>query len=52
MGIFVSARDMAKFGLLYLNDGNYEGQQIIPVAWVNDSLQRYSDFVSLANGAK
>ncbi len=43
MGIFVSARDMAKFGVLYLNDGNYAGKQIMPVDWVNDSLQRYSE---------
>ncbi len=43
MGIFVSARDMAKFGLLYLDDGNYDGDQIIPSDWVSDSLQRYSE---------
>ena len=43
MGIFVSARDMAKFGLLYLNDGEYEGNQILSVDWVEDSLQRYSE---------
>jgi CubicO group peptidase (beta-lactamase class C family) len=43
MGIFVSARDMAKLGLLYLNDGNYAGEQIMPADWVNDSLDRYSE---------
>ncbi len=41
--IHVSARDAAKFGLLYLNDGQIEGQQIVPAAWVDDSLQTYSD---------
>jgi CubicO group peptidase (beta-lactamase class C family) len=41
--ISFDARDAAKFGLLYLNDGQYEGQQIIPVDWVRDSLQRYSE---------
>ena len=34
---------MAKFGLLYLNNGKYEGKQIIPASWVNESLQRYSE---------
>jgi len=37
-----TARDMARFGLLYLNDGEYEGKQIISAEWVNDSLQNYS----------
>jgi len=37
-----NARDMAKFGLLYLGDGEHEGQQIIPAQWVHDSLQTYS----------
>ncbi len=37
-----TARDMAKFGLLYLNGGEYEGNQIIPADWVQDSLQTYS----------
>ena len=41
--LYVSARDMAKFGLLYLNDGKYEGNQIISVNWVHDSLQTYSE---------
>jgi CubicO group peptidase (beta-lactamase class C family) len=38
-----SPRDMAKFGLLYLNDGEYEGKQIISPDWVHDSLQTYSE---------
>jgi CubicO group peptidase (beta-lactamase class C family) len=38
-----TARDMGKFGLLYLNGGEYEGKQIIPVDWVHDSLQTYSE---------
>jgi CubicO group peptidase (beta-lactamase class C family) len=41
-------RDAAKFGLLYLNDGQYNGKQIVPAAWVRASLQRYSDDVSSA----
>ena len=38
-----TARDMARFGLLYLNDGKYKGNQIIPVDWVSKSLESYSD---------
>ena len=45
--IYVTARDMAKFGLLYLNDGEYEGKQILSADWVRDSLQRYSDNVKV-----
>ncbi len=32
-------RDMAKFGLLYLNDGEWDGTQIIPASWVEQSKQ-------------
>jgi len=38
-----TARDMAKFGLLYLNGGEHEGKQIIPADWVRNSLQTYSE---------
>ena len=40
--LHLAARDAAKFGLLYLNDGMYEGNQVIPTDWVEDSLQTYS----------
>jgi len=38
-----TARDMAKFGLLYLNDGEYDGNQVISASWVRESLQTYSE---------
>jgi CubicO group peptidase (beta-lactamase class C family) len=38
-----SARDMARFGLLYLNEGEYEGNQIISADWVRESLRTYSE---------
>jgi CubicO group peptidase (beta-lactamase class C family) len=41
--IYLTARDMAKFGLLYLNDGEYEGNQVISADWVHDSLRAYSE---------
>ena len=40
--LHLAARDIAKFGLLYLNDGEYEGNQIISSQWIYDSLQTYS----------
>ena len=41
--IFFTARDMARFGLLYLEGGEYEGNQIVPAQWVDDSLQSYTE---------
>jgi len=43
--IHTTARDAAKFGLLYLDGGEYEGNQVISAAWVRESLQSYSDDV-------
>jgi CubicO group peptidase (beta-lactamase class C family) len=43
MGIFVTARDMAKFGLLYLNEGEFMGGQVLAPEWVGESLQRHSE---------
>ena len=40
--LHMTARGAAKFGLLYINDGKYEGKQIISADWVRDSLQAYS----------
>jgi hypothetical protein len=33
---------MAKFGLLYLNEGGYGGTQTISADWVHGALQPYS----------
>jgi CubicO group peptidase (beta-lactamase class C family) len=41
--LYFTARDMAKFGLLYLNDGEYEGDQLVSADWVRDSLETYSE---------
>jgi CubicO group peptidase (beta-lactamase class C family) len=43
-----TARDMAKFGMLYLNEGIYKGSQIIPADWVEKSLESYSDEIDTA----
>jgi CubicO group peptidase (beta-lactamase class C family) len=36
-GLEMTPRDMAKFGYLYLKGGYWEGQQIVPRAWVEES---------------
>ncbi len=35
--LFLTPRAMTKFGVMYLNDGKYQGQQIVPEYWVNES---------------
>ncbi len=37
-GLNVALRDYAKLGLLYLNKGQYKGEQIIPEQWIKDSV--------------
>ncbi|NIO49585.1 MAG: serine hydrolase [Candidatus Aminicenantes bacterium] len=38
----ISARDLARFGLLYLRNGQWRGQQIIPAKWIRESWTPYS----------
>lgn len=37
-GLSASARDYAKLGLLYLNNGKREGHQVLPKGWVKASV--------------
>jgi CubicO group peptidase (beta-lactamase class C family) len=39
----MSARDLARFGLLFLRDGRWGTRQIIPADWVATSVLPYSD---------
>jgi CubicO group peptidase (beta-lactamase class C family) len=41
-----TARDMAKFGQLYLNGGQYNGDQVISSSWIDESLKTYSKRIS------
>jgi len=40
--IRMSARDLARFALLYLNKGSWAGRQVVPREWVQESTQAYS----------
>lgn len=40
--LYLRPRDMAKFGLLYLNKGKCNGKQIVPADWVTQSLTKHS----------
>jgi CubicO group peptidase (beta-lactamase class C family) len=35
--ILITAREMARFGHLFLNRGNWNGQQLIPTEWVQQA---------------
>ncbi|MFX0136648.1 MAG: serine hydrolase domain-containing protein [Candidatus Hodarchaeota archaeon] len=37
--LYLRPRDMAKFGFLYLHNGTWDGQQIVPEAWVTQSRE-------------
>ncbi|WP_244561987.1 serine hydrolase domain-containing protein [Agrobacterium tumefaciens] len=40
--IRLSARDAARFGQLFLNDGKWGTKQIIPASWIRESTTAYS----------
>jgi CubicO group peptidase (beta-lactamase class C family) len=35
---YVTPRELAKFGLLYLDDGRWQGKQLVPADWVKASM--------------
>jgi CubicO group peptidase (beta-lactamase class C family) len=40
-GLYLTARDMAKFGYLYLNRGKWDGEQLISEEWVRKSTREH-----------
>jgi len=51
-GLMLSPRDMAKLGYLYLNRGQWNGEQIIPAKWVDQSTTKHIDTKGLMNEAE
>ena len=45
-GLGLSARDLAKIGFLYLNNGYWNGQSIVPEYWVKESTDQQIQAVS------
>ncbi len=42
-GLCLTARDAAKFGLLYLQNGRWGDEQIVPTEWVRESFRKHVD---------
>ncbi len=43
-GLFLTVRDMAKLGQVFLDDGQWLGQQVISTDWVHRSVTRLANF--------
>jgi CubicO group peptidase (beta-lactamase class C family) len=41
-GLFLTPADMAKIGQLYLNNGIWNGRQIISTGWIDESTEEHS----------
>ncbi|MEW5741787.1 MAG: serine hydrolase [Myxococcota bacterium] len=49
--VYATPRDYAKFGWLFLNDGCWAGERILPEGWVTDSTTPSEAFVKHATAA-
>jgi CubicO group peptidase (beta-lactamase class C family) len=47
-GLYLEAEQLAKIGYLYLNDGVWDGQRILPEGWVRASTARHVESVNRA----
>lgn len=42
-GLSMTPNDMAKFGYLYLREGSWKGEQLVPREWVEESVRKHVD---------
>jgi len=49
-GIRMKPLDLAKIGMLYLNNGLWNDRQLIPTGWVHQSTRRHIDAGTLSDG--
>ena len=45
-GLYLDPHDLAKIGYLYLNDGVWSGERVLPEGWVGDSMHRWVEDVA------
>lgn len=38
-GLFINAEDMARFGLLFMNNGKWKNKQLISEAWIQEAIE-------------
>jgi CubicO group peptidase (beta-lactamase class C family) len=43
VAMYFTPRELARFGLLYLHDGIWDGHQVIPSEWIAESMTRQVD---------
>ena len=48
-GLFLTTRDLLKFGQLYIDGGTWQGQQIVSADWIADTVVRRVDISSWAS---
>ena len=48
-GLYLKPEDLAKLGLLFLNDGVWDDQRILPEGWVEASVTPWVDDINPAN---
>ena len=49
-GMRMRLRDLAKVGLTFLNGGRWEGQQLIPEAWLKEAMQAHISTENCSTG--
>ncbi|WMJ79001.1 MULTISPECIES: serine hydrolase domain-containing protein [unclassified Sedimentibacter] len=49
-GLFLTPADMARIGQLYLDGGMWQGKQVVPPTWIDESTKEHSRWGELSYG--